>query len=926
MLIEASRGGHTNVANLLLRQPRENSPSSTPPPASPPLASRHSVLEHQQQQAGLQHNSNTGRAATLPSGTKGSGRNGCGSGAVGQESGKSAKNSNLVVGVHNSGTVGQDSGKVVKSRGRIEAAAKELVGGDRLMVEEIPITAARPLPKERSSGPKLGKSVVDPEATITDVSQAKRQKVLPSSEAISAIPNISVEQSCEVGNGPILPTSWSASSSPSKAAPPAHPVTYATDSATAMQNVQQWASIGTTAGFLPSAGNPASIVVSSGGTTTTTTAHHIGSSVDVPTPDDSSPDNPVSTAIQQYAQLTPDDIILGHMTANDLLQGGHVTAAAAADEVVARHKNSSDPSRSTAGTNPSQQQQQQQQSELENAQNLFSSGNFNNQLQSLLPSANKRSVTVSVSGSEPAKSNHPSSLSSSRVVSENTRDGSNGGSTSSHTAESRVGACEGGTTTSSSSTTSQAGNASSRRMAHSSSLGPNATSSTTSTMTASESLESSSTFPNMDLRRLIPHLEALADLLQNPASLDSHCAPTTSTMTTTPTISASNTAPLSPPSLLSSATSKLSQQPFVTSSVVSDDGSGGVSTLPSSSEEPPLLPYNTGPTSTSALPSNLESLAAIAAHMGHLDLSSPPSSLSGGSSKSSSGSSNIKGLTGAAFEVLATLASQSLPPDDKSSTTPGLDISSLLSNTDLSKLLPTLATMEAQRQVGSGSSGYGGGVGGRMGGVRAGYKGNQGDSNLKPVPITDPDAVRELWEDMLMVRSNPGYVSSENGGGGKSGSGISNSGTADPDASVPPQLQDAHYVKQKLQKHYQQQLPGNGGGVAPSGTAARLPKRTHSLNNNSFMLDGNFHTDLPHVQEVVHGGGSEVPGSAGNKVSLGLPSGYEVGGGESYPSSDEEGEGEGVDDEDNGEDEDGDDDRDMEDEESGELLLKEGHL
>ena len=108
------------------------------------------------------------------------------------------------------------------------------------------------------------------------------------------------------------------------------------------------------------------------------------------------------------------------------------------------------------------------------------------------------------------------------------------------------------------------------------------------------------------------------------------------------------------------------------------------------------------------------------------------------------------------------------------------------------------------------------------------------------------------------------------------------------------------------------------------GLQRSLPKRSHSLANNSFLLDGNFRLDIPPPgglgtasMEVIGGGGggSQLPPGMGGMP--GIPSGYsgplEQ---ESYPSSGEEDDDEDEDDEDDDEDDDG-EEGDYEDEESG---------
>lgn len=116
--------------------------------------------------------------------------------------------------------------------------------------------------------------------------------------------------------------------------------------------------------------------------------------------------------------------------------------------------------------------------------------------------------------------------------------------------------------------------------------------------------------------------------------------------------------------------------------------------------------------------------------------------------------------------------------------------------------------------------------------------------------------------------------------------------------------------------------------LCTGGLQRSLPKRSHSLANNSFLLDGNFRLDIPPPGglgtasvEVIGegGGGSQLPPGMGGVP--GIPSGYngplEQ---ESYPSSGEDDDDE-EDDEEDDEDDDG-EEGDYEDEESGKGSLQ----
>ena len=352
-------------------------------------------------------------------------------------------------------------------------------------------------------------------------------------------------------------------------------------------------------------------------------------------------------------------------------------------------------------------------------------------------------------------------------------------------------------------------------------------------------------------------------------------------------------------------------------------------------------PVATGATATAASvpppgavglgPNNLESLAAIAAHFSHMEASAsapgtatnPPQSLPGAfealaaiashslaaEGRSGLGSADLsnlsefakflptlaalevqgglgqsaRGLPGA-FEALAAFASHTLSAEGRS----GADVS----NAEFAKLLPTLAAMEVQ------------------GGVP--YDQQQQDPNVKPVPITDPSTVKRLWDDMLLVKSNPVYVGEDPG--------------ISVDTGAPPTAEQ--YQGERPQRPQQQQQHACGRCTVQ--TAPTLPKVPRSLPNNSFLLDGNFRIDIPPPEERVPG--KNVMHGPLRAIPLPMPAGYSrsvdqealVTSGEE--EEDEEEEEEDDDDEEEDEEEEEDDDDDVDDDEDDDDDLEDGDL
>ncbi len=264
-----------------------------------------------------------------------------------------------------------------------------------------------------------------------------------------------------------------------------------------------------------------------------------------------------------------------------------------------------------------------------------------------------------------------------------------------------------------------------------------------------------STLPSID-HKLIPHLEALADLLQNPSTLENQY-------------------------LLALA----ARAQLFSSSLASGegDGEGELEDVGESEASLPNVPTQENP----LLPSSLDTLAAIAAHI----------------SQGNDPSAFAKGFPGA-LEALANLNSQ-LPEDEKGSIPSGMDIMNLLSSgVDLTKLLPMLAAMEMQGSLAM-----------------------EQDAGSGVKRITDPSMVKKLWDGMHCVEANPSYV------GGLAGDGGIPAGDGSMGEKGQPSLD---YLSDQLRS-----MQAAGGG-------RRLP--TRSMVDGNFQ-EGKFQNDLPPPGELV---------------------------------------------------------------------------
>lgn len=718
MLIEASRGGHTTVANLLLRQPRDNSPDDTP--SCSPVPEHALPALAAQEDPAIDGTTTDGNhsAPVAEDGEKGDGN----AGAQEEES--------------------KDGGKWYTGE-RPGGVAEETGGQER--------------PEEVS---RLGKSVPKSENSmdfgdIDAACKAKRQKIADCAASDLQLPAC-LHPECQPG--PLA-----APGKTGKGPLESNSLQYATDSATALKNIQQ----------LTSAHASQFSAVAKDTKSSTATSLSTGI-VDVPSVDAQIP--LVSTSQeQQFVQLSSDELIA------DIIQGHAITEDMARrislrDELVTKCSRLSLPT-SKAPVVSTQKGVDQ----IESAQKVFSSGNFSKQVP-LSTSSTKNASSSSADSPAPLIDSHATNLRAKGT-----------GASTEGVPSSAVPSRGPGTTTYAVPTPS------------------------------SQASDEDQAVANMNLRRLIPHLEVLADLLQNPSPLETQYL---------------------------EALSAKSQQVSPPVPATSPAGGGEACAL-NPGEACTLTPgeacaLNPGEGQPS---NNLESLAAIAAHFGHLE-ADPDTE---------------KGLPNA-FEALATIASQNLS-EDKAGSMSDEDISNLFSNADFAKLLPTLAAIEMQ-------------------GGLAGF-----DQQLKPVPITDPGAMKQLWDEMLLVESNPVYVG-EPGLGDSKGMGI--------EGGMEGLVEGmAELVEERL---HGPQAPG----------AHLLPRRSQSLTNNSFLLDGNFRIDIPPPGEVdaeVVGMGSQLPLGF---VGAGIPSGYNAPlDPEGYLSSGEE------DDEEDEEDDEEGEEGDYEDEESG---------
>ena len=553
MLIEASRGGHTSVAHLLLKQPKETSPEATP--SMSPTSSIRNIPGG--------HGAVAGDPSTL--------------------AGTAMKGSKVRQSIYR----GSDNGV-----GR---------GGAGMEV------TSRPVLRHEHSGSELGGGMADDDLNELTTSKAKRPKVANESNSglVSSGSSHSLQypqypapirakskaQQVQQGHLPAMKTASGGS------------VQYATDSASAMKNVQNWSNMSAPSPFSSSHNSPLSFSKQRQQQEDEELASQMA-------------------AIVNYSHLIPDEIMDDHVT--------H-------DELVARRIYST-PEKLTM--RPGMEHQQvpasltqglAEEPPLDSTRSLFTSGTFTSQLP-IPNSAHSPHTRITPSDSggfvsvpEPTSVTCDSPLTGSSQI----------GIRGEGVGEPRRGVLP------------------SQEEARVPGTMFNPDAMFASPPSGSERLNS--TLPSID-NKLIPHLEALADLLQNPSTLENQY-------------------------LLA-----LAARAQLFSSSLSTPGDGGVGgrgggASGEAGETDTDLPSAAGQESP-LLPNSLETLAAIAAHISQ---GNDPASLS-------------KGFPGA-LEALASLTSQL--PDDEKSVHSNMDIINLLSSgVDLTKLLPMLAALEMQGSIG----------------------------------------------------------------------------------------------------------------------------------------------------------------------------------------------------------------------------------
>ena len=691
MLIEASRGGHTTVANLLLSQPRDSSPIETPS-VSPAGSVRHLVER---------------------------------------------PNPDPVASVRSGGAVV----KVARGRGGRDEGDGEGTAevGSFLGQAEIPRTMLR------HSGDGCG-ATGEEDTSDLGTSKAKRQKV--ASDSVAAVPTgphgIPYPQfPAPVRSKPKLQQQGQATSPTPMKSPQVSSLQYATDSAMAMKNVQNWSNMAATSPFTSTHGSPQSLSLQC-----QQQERLIASQM---------------AALANYAHLIPDEVMQG-------------APRATPEELVARRLYNS-PEKMACPTIEQQSLTVQQCKNDESlvaktAQSVFSTGNFSSQIpvpnMKCLPHGNIADTCCGAGSISPSTASCDTQVTPNTCLTSPPTSALVAAGRGQGEGEERCGDGVGrgrgeGVGGERESRVNGGEEKEDSCDANASQLSSNAT-------VSSERINSSP-LANLDATKLIPHLEALADLLQNPTSLENQYL----------------VALAAKAQLLSSS---LSVQGTV------DDTGGACATETS----PCATLENIPSTCPQALPSNLETLASIAAHVSH---NSDPNSLP-------------RGFPGA-FETLSSLTSQSLA-DEKPPSLTGLDVVNLLSSSaDLTKLLPTLAALEMQGGMGL----------------------EPGDNSGLPVPITDPSVIRKLLDEMLCVESNPGYLGALVGDVGLPVRGGSGGGPGGDGISLPMK-----YLNERAHP------PQMGGG--------RLPKRPYALGKTSFMLDGNFQLDIPHPNEHVDGERNQV--------------------------------------------------------------------
>lgn len=696
MLIEASRGGHATVANFLLSQPRDSSPIETP--SASPTGSMRNLLEGPptpDQQASVS--------------------GGCG------------------------------VGKVARVRGGRDEGDGE--GG----VEVRGFSCQRTVLRHGGDGCVGGG---DDDVSDLGTSKAKRQKV--ASENGVMLPSTSHGHPYPQFPAPVRskpkqqlsPQQQGPNTSPVSAKSPhmASSLQYATDSAMAMRNVQNWSNMTTSSPFTSTHTSPQS------------SSHERQEIAAAQLP-----------SISSYTHVVPDDVIQGHPVAPE--------------ELVARRRYNTP--EMTMRPVTEQQQLTPQLCEVEgsplvkSAQSVFSSGTFSSQIP--VPNTKSPSHSNPTTAAVCSGATSVSQSTTSRDVQVTCGPCVTSSSTSLPVAAGRgelvggagcregvggAGCGEGvgggrGRTVGGGVEREDVGGACCSQLSNDA---------TVPVPISMPSRRPNSTLvPNMDAARLVPNFDNMADMLQNPSSLENQYL-----------VALAARAQLFSSSLSAEGTAR------------DVDGDGTASSVVTNQEHLPS-------TSPQTFPNNLETLAAIAAHVSH---SADPSTLP-------------KGFPGA-FETLASLASQSLT-DDKPPPLTGMDVVNLLSTTaDFTKLLPTLAALEMQGAMGLETE----------------------DSSGLPVPITDPSVIKKLWDEMLYVESNPGYMGALVGDVGVSVRGASGASGGD-GISLPTK-----YL--------------NEISRPPQVAGGKLPKRPYALGKTSFLLDGNFQLDIPRPCELGDGERNQV--------------------------------------------------------------------
>jgi len=552
MLIEASRGGHTSVAHLLLKQPKETSPVATP--SMSPTSSIRNIPGG--------HNA----AASDPS------------------------------------TLAGTAMKGLKVRPSVYRGSDNGVGRGGAGMD----VTSRPMLRHEHGGSELGGGIADDDLNELSASKAKRPKVASDSSGLVSSGSshslqypqypapIRAKSKAQQVQQSHLPTMKTASGGS---------VQYATDSASAMKNVQNWSNMTAPSPFSSTHNSPLSLSKQRQQQEDEELASQMA-------------------AIVNYSHLIPDEIMDDHVT--------H-------DELVARRIYTT-PEKLTPW--PGMEHQQvpaslaqgiplaEEPSQVDSSRSLFSSGTFTGQLPIPNSAHSPHSrITPSDSSNFVSVSEPPATVACDSPLTGSSHIGIRG--------EGVGGPRRGGHA--------------SKEEARVPGAAFNPDAMFAPPTSGSERLNS--TLPNLD-NKLIPHLEALADLLQNPSTLENQY-------------------------LLA-----LAARAQLFSSSLSTPGDGGRGGATGEAGETDADLSSGAGQESPLLPNSLETLAAIAAHVSQ---GNDPASLS-------------KGFPGA-LEALASLTSQL--PDDEKSVQSNMDIINLLSSgVDLTKLLPMLAALEMQGSIG----------------------------------------------------------------------------------------------------------------------------------------------------------------------------------------------------------------------------------